>query len=769
MFKQSNTQILMFFILVFSFAYRLILMLWATYPPGADIGLHNSVIHSITGTGEVDFLFNNYQMGGGLSLTFPGYHIFVSYIILASGIPDFIVHSLVVSLFSALIVAIAFLVTQKLWGFSTAFIVAFLVAVSRFDIEMLLWGGFPNVITLTLIPLVFYLYLQRKRFSLFPYLSVTTLIIGTIYLTHSLSAVMFVAIAFAFVVFGLIFSRKIGVTLKQLAFLVLPVLLGTMIVSPFLVDAVPAYIGGTFTGNVSDIRLALLSTRVLPAEIVVPLFACVILFFLFSKEYKGKFLTVPALLLTLWIIIPMVFTQGYLVGLYTDYNRFLYFVLFPLLILIGMVVDHSARLLSQIAHAYLSVPREKIQLWREMDELERRLRPYLTRKNIYSIFLLLLILLLFLVVQIFVTPWEGARVQGFYQVMTDAGYDAIQWARANTAPNSVFISDALYGWWLGGFAKRPTISAVDPQYLTLSREVEPAKAARYLLDSDYVIDNGLIQIREDGGYLGRHNPMVLGKLNWTYFPYPFFNFNNKDTTVVLSYGAEVKYFSLDRLAVRDMKLENNSEQAKLSVKKGNSLFNFSQTLTVYKNRQFVNMSITIESTAEVELLSFDSVLHIRGIPINRTDTVGLFEEGSKVLGQLIYNENYPEKVEIITPENPSGLEFRYNLHGDAFAQIQLFVSAFSVSDLQSIYQDVVIWENPYLNELMTNNTKTYLNPVGDSSIEVFDYRKALGDWNISYVACRDSAILPKFSRDPIFSTVFINTEVAVFKVKSSFR
>src|SRR4030042_2652429 len=133
-------------------------------------------------------------MGGGLSLTFPGYHIFVSFVIFLTGIPDFLAHSLVVSLFSTSIVAVAFLIVRKMWGESTGFIVAFLVALSRFDIEMLLWGGYPNVITLMLIPIAFYLCLQRERFTLFSFLTVTTLLSAAIYLTHSLSALMFVGI-----------------------------------------------------------------------------------------------------------------------------------------------------------------------------------------------------------------------------------------------------------------------------------------------------------------------------------------------------------------------------------------------------------------------------------------------------------------------------------------------------------------------------------------------------------------------------------------------
>src|SRR4030066_2411174 len=134
MFKPSSPGVLVFLFLVFAFAYRLLLMAWATYPPGADIGLHNSVIHSITGSGNVDFLWDNYQMGGGLSLTFPGYPIFVSQIILVTGVPDYLAPTLIVALFSTLIIACAFLITRKMWMESTAFIVAFLVAVSSFGV-----------------------------------------------------------------------------------------------------------------------------------------------------------------------------------------------------------------------------------------------------------------------------------------------------------------------------------------------------------------------------------------------------------------------------------------------------------------------------------------------------------------------------------------------------------------------------------------------------------------------------------------------------------
>ncbi len=77
MFKKTNkSALLLLGIFLFSFIYRIFLVVFDGYPSGADIGLHNSLIYSITQSENTDFFYNAYQMGGEPSLTFPGYHIF---------------------------------------------------------------------------------------------------------------------------------------------------------------------------------------------------------------------------------------------------------------------------------------------------------------------------------------------------------------------------------------------------------------------------------------------------------------------------------------------------------------------------------------------------------------------------------------------------------------------------------------------------------------------------------------------------------------------
>src|SRR3990170_383625 len=116
MLKAHRTYLLLLIIFAFSFIYRMLLMLWETFPSGADIGLHNSVIYSITGSANTNFMYNAFQMGGGASLTFPGYHIFASVVMMMTGLPEYIAHALIVALFSSLIVLCAFLIMRSIWG-----------------------------------------------------------------------------------------------------------------------------------------------------------------------------------------------------------------------------------------------------------------------------------------------------------------------------------------------------------------------------------------------------------------------------------------------------------------------------------------------------------------------------------------------------------------------------------------------------------------------------------------------------------------------------
>jgi hypothetical protein len=779
MFKLSKSQLLLFLILLFAFLFRLFFVMWGDYPPGADIGLHNSIINSITQGGNTNFYWNFYHMGQGVSLTFPGYHIFVAYVILLTGASDIWAHAIVVSLFSALIVAVAFLITRRVWGVKAALIVSLLVALSKFDIEMLGWAGYPNVITLMLIPLVFYVLLQKDKFSLSSFLAVASLLSGAIFLTHSLSALIFAAIIFATFIVGTIFSGKFGVSRTYFLAWIAPLLIGAALISPFIVAGIPVFLdsySGAILGGVSDIRLALLTTQKLGVDYLPPLIACVIIIFLLSKKYQRKFLSVPALLISVWILLPAMGTLGYLVGFYTDYSRFKYFGYLPFIMTLGLIIDFAADTLARGPDYLLSkikmLPKQLVGVKQKYSRLRylgklKRLRPLVTRRPLYVMLAAIFIIYTLLSVSVFVFPPKDAlQIQEFYQVMDDQLYQGIQWARNYTSSDSVFVADALYGWWFSGFAQRQTLSASDPQNLILPREIAPAEGARNLLDTDYIMDNGLIQVREDGGYINRHNPMFLAKVNDSYFPYGLFYFNSNETTILYRQGNLTSMIDLSQLPLTNMTFENTSTYASVAVTRGNSVFSVTEQTTIYQGVRYANMSLTLQAAPGVQLDWARFILHTKYAQfLQEANSVGLIDAETNIGSQIIFTENQPQTAKVYTSENPSSLELFYNLNGTSAPRIEMFVGVFQIP---IVYPDEKT-QTDYVLSLMANNTQSYMDKVADYPLNTFNYQTFLSSWNVSYVICRDPQLVPRFVNDPHYSLVFHNSEVSIFQVKSNIQ
>ena len=644
---------------------------------------------------------------------------------------------------------------------------------------MLLWGGYPNTITLLLIPLTFYLFLQRDRFSTAPFLASTSLLAGSIFLTHSLSAAIFVGVTAATVLFVLISPRTFVTSRKTGFYWLLPIVLGAVLVAPFLLQAVPASLNAnsSFTNSVGSkaIESALLSTRILPLEMILPMFGILAAFFVFSKRFNGRVLTLPVFLLAMWLFVPIILTQGYLAGFYIDYNRFLYFLILPAVIFIAVLIEYGADFFSRIITTYRTLTRQTLQATQKVgNEKIARLSAVLTNKRLYSFFIIFFLLLSFLTLPIFMGPIYnvGETIQSFYQVMNNPEWDAIQWAKANTPTNSVFVSDALYGWWFGGFAQRRTISAVDPQYLSIDEEFNKTQFARSLLDTDFLIDNGLVQVREDGGYIARHNPEILADLNWTYFPFSFFTFASNETQIRYEVNGILESVNLDELAVKNMQMDTDSQHVTITVVRGNDYFNYTQFTTVYKGIRFVNLTSTVDSSVPgVSLDWVDINVQSMGtqIPYNDNSTIGMLDEGVKTFGQLIFNtKTYRQSV---LPGVPARIHLEYRLNGDSRGEIQISTSAYSADNNPNIYSDLTKKE-AFFAKIMSINLGPQLPDPAKDWIQVFNYRKDMQSNDVSYVACRlpeFSVIYPKFLKDPMFSLVFINAEVAIFRVNGNFN
>ena len=104
-------------------------------------------------------------------------------------------------------------------------------------------------------------------------------------------------------------------------------------------------------------------------------------------------------------------------------------------------------------------------------------------------------------------------------------------------------------------------------------------------------------------------------------------------------------------------------------------------------------------------------------------------------------------------------------------EFNFFMGVYQYSDAQltDIQQGKLTFD-----QFIKENTQIFLSelsqvppPINDKDFVAFDYRKALTTWDVSYIACRVPEMYPKFLLDPAFSLVFINSEVAIFKVNGN--
>lgn len=734
-------------------------MTWQVYPQGADIGLHESLINSIT-LGRSGFFSNYFHMGGGVSATNPGYHVFVIFIRAMTGLPDYLSHSIVASFFSAFAVLGAYLVVRRIFSESASLLFVFLMAFSAGDIEMLSWGGYPNIIALFLISLVFYFYLQYSKFPASVYLVITSLLIGGIFLTHVFSGFIFVAITVLTVFVCVLFSRKVSFSRYQALPFLTPIFLGCLLVSPYLFKVFPVYFGSdsTITGEIFETKLALLETRLVSFEVLFLILITVVLFLFLFRLYKGKFFAVSSILFVMWILVPAIMTQSYLFGLFLDFRRFVYFLYLPLTICFVLLILSGVGMILKLGGIALNSNKKSddnsIRRW-----FNRVLLLRSSKKIVYLLLVLIFLVLSLFFIPLFTPPNVGFEDSSYYQVMTPQGYDAIQWIKNSTPTNSILVSDAEFGWWLGGFAQRPTLSAVSPQYLILAHELEPATVARNLLESNYFVDNGMLRVSCDKAPTFDSSFEILARIDDSQILQPFFSIKDAEISLLYRDNGESKHLRFSEFPITNMQTKNGSGWASFTISRGDDITSFTLSITMYSGVRFAKISLNLQS--KIEGLYYDW-LHVpilcRGVPVQYGNSVGFVDGSVHSISQLVFPENQLNAT-IVLQENPDFFELVGNLEGKSNTKVEFFAGFYP-------YDSSEIDQNNYLQNLILNNSQQYLNSISNSPLVFFDYQAAIKAWNISYIIITQPVSSSKFVNDHSFSLVYKNNEISIFKVEN---
>ena len=690
-------------------------------------------------------------MGGEPLATPPGFHFFVSILILFTGMPLILAQLITAAFFSSFIVFPAYLISRRMWrSHSAGFLAAFFAAISALSLEMISWGGYTNVVSLALIVVIFYLFLRDIDQPSHFHLLMGTLLFGSLILTHTFSLFVFFPILilyFVSLLIGKALKLKEIELRKTLRFFTVSVALGILAVSPWLLRVLSFYMGasseGALLGGMEDNRNLILANRSVDTIILTLIIVLIPTFFMLKASRK-RYVDSGSLLLVAWFLVPVVMTQAYIFGVFTDYSRFMYFIDFPGVIII------SAGLFYLFRYTSIAIKKSSRIKWNRI----KKALPVTVSTAIIFTFIIASLWSIF--------PHEAMDRVGFYTTIQKPEATALEWIKNRTPENSVLVADHLYGWWLSGIGERTTLSAASLEFLLYSHELEVAKSAQLLLDTDYYIDNGLIQVRDDGQYWSRRNPEFSIE-TWNGEAYPLFNFQDNGTILFYEWtndhgkkvNANTTLADMEMVETNILLADENS--ANLTVIFEDELSIVKKTVTVQQGVRFAEVSYDIEVKSFRTNL-FNIWLKIYTAEGNMTidpslSMFGFYDPFKGMCGQVIFKGDMP--AEINPKEQPTRVEMLFRHPWRHSIHIRMLVGVFDAQNLS--YPDQV---NDKYDELAISPLET----VTSEPLIAWDYIEMLEEYDVSYVVCRDQDAYSKFSEDPKFRTVFNGGDITVFQV-----
>jgi hypothetical protein len=741
---REKTALIVCLVFLVAFVFRVAILFRSEYPPSTDIGLHSNILNLILDSGEVP-TWNPYHMGGEPLTNTPGFYLFASFLVLFTGMPQLTAQVLLASLFSAFMVFPAYLIARKIWkNKNIGLLAAFFVAVSTFSFEMLGWGGYPNIVSLTLIGIVVFVFLKNSSQPHFFKLIITALLLGCLAITHLLSFFVLLAVWIGYIALVHIakaFRLTEVKSLRTIGFFFASVALSALFISPWLLRVWDFYVDmsaqGVFVGGMEENRALILAYRRVDVNILVFSLALVLLIFMFRAS-RGKYVDDESLMFIALFFVPLALTQAYVFGIITDYLRFMYYVDMPGLLTLAASLFFASKF---IAAGFRKLSMTK---W-------NRPRSF---KAASTVALPAILIITYFVSPLSLTPAGAVTRTEFYTTVKTSEATAMNWIQQRTPEQARLVTDHLYGWWLSGVAKRSTLSAVSPEFLLYPNEIEVAKSALILLDTDFYFDNGLIQVREDGGYFARHNPIFI--INSQLVPYSVLHFNDSEVTLFFQQGAISQTLDLDEVKLSETQFTtNDGNVAVLSIVRENEFLRVNKTLIVRRGVRFAELSYEVESKDSGDALNWMRfIVHMRqGRSVFNNQSLSIFDYNAMVKGQIVFKEIAPE-TRIYTSESPSSAEFLYSLNSSRNVKIGFLIGLYDVKEVS--YNQIL--------DTLGNLPNNPLQVESESTMTATSYLEIVRKYSVTFVVCRDKEMYPKFLKNPKFRTLYNSVEVAVFQV-----
>ena len=370
--------------------------------------------------------------------------------------------------------------------------------------EMFGWGGYPDLLGLAMLPLGFlgvYRFSEKGSRGNFALLAAGSVLVP---FTHHLTTIAFVGVLVFWGAASALWDRHalkaIGVALAVtlVAFGVTRLMAGPI---QFL-----TYNPAALAQLLANGSTLLYMFKSVPYLIVLWAAAAATMgLFLVERKYRTQ-----TLLLICWVLVPVVGTQGYLIGFASDYNRVLFFFAQPFMLMVAASLVYRA------------------EVWGFLTKVTSR-GSGLTGGSAAKPLGVTLMVALTLGAAVYSPFLAAATMENINSFYNNADYygdasklQVANFIASNTPPTAVVVAENTMARWVEGYAQRRVLLSLDPKYLFLSGELARDYAANEILFSYRGMRNGYAWVMDQAPY-AQYSPMISFYVGGEYQQVAFLN------------------------------------------------------------------------------------------------------------------------------------------------------------------------------------------------------------------------------------------------------
>jgi hypothetical protein len=455
---------------------------------------------------------------------------------------DLLALKFLILLTSSLFILVSYILGKVLTGSYLTGLVAGAISTSfPLSLNTIAWGGYPTFLSYIYggLTAFFLLRLIERQNATSSNIIGAGLNIGFLILVHHVSFLTHATVFLSFFILSFILKKAIR---KQLTKAYVSIgFIGLAIASPYIyhillkdthlkyyLQSKPAYFH-----HIERVQIQNLFHFIDYINVLLIIFSILVLVITRMNVNKGKIA-----FLLVWLLIPILLTRIYLIGLITDYLRFFYFVSQPIILFISVAYYALCSALVKAENKVKSNQRIPLSLTTTH------------RLKIASLIILLMLMSTLIVIAISVNYSRFKDDYNWFLSIRQPEYEAITWLKNYSSPLDVVVAPHELALWTRGLAHVRVLEDTPEEYVFYSIQLDRIRASSLILHADYEIRNGFIRMRlqENKGWL--FNPLIevfdYDPTVTSYRYVPLLYLQDYWTYIVLSSGKTIRLTSFSQ-------------------------------------------------------------------------------------------------------------------------------------------------------------------------------------------------------------------------------